>query len=214
MPIDVSYAAVETSSNILSKRFPGINIHGIVADLNHQLEVIPNNRKKIICFLGSTIGNFTMSEAKDFLIRLADIMNPEDLLLAGFDLVKGKEIIENAYNDSKKITEQFNKNILDVVNGIIGTDFDSDSFDHVAFYNEELSRIEMNLRANKDVDISSSFFDSTINIKMGESIQTEISNKFTIKDIDYLSQSSELEIRNIFKDENEWFAVVEFFKNR
>ena len=213
MPVDVSYGTVEESSNILSKRFPGINIHGIVADFNHQIDVIPNNRKKIICFLGSTIGNFTISEAKEFLVKLASIMNPEDLLLAGFDMVKGKNILENAYNDSENITEQFNKNILNVVNGLIGTDFNSDSFDHVAFYNEELKRIEMHLRANKDLEITSAYFDSKINIKTGDTIHTENSNKFTDMDIDYLAKSSGLEIKNVLKDKNEWFSVVEFVKN-
>ena len=95
-----------------------------------QLNVIPKESKKIFCFLGSTIGNLSMEKAQRFLMNLSEIMHSGDLLLLGFDMVKNKDILEKAYNDRKKVTEKFNKNILDVVNSHIGTNFDSNNFEH------------------------------------------------------------------------------------
>ena len=154
IPFDVSIAAIKKSSNILLNKYPIIRVHGIVADFISQLNVIPKDTKKVFCFLGSTIGNFSMEKAKLFFADLSEIMNSGDLLLIGFDMVKSKKILEKAYNDSKNLTENFNKNILNVVNSYIGTDFDSDVFEHIAFYNERFSRIEMHLKAIKDLEIS------------------------------------------------------------
>jgi len=126
IPFDVSIDAVQKSSEILLKKFPNLQIHGIVADFMSQLNVIPANTQKIICFLGSTIGNFSMDQAVSFLTELGKIMNTDDLLLLGFDRVKKKDIIESAYNDKLRVTEQFNKNILSVINTLINTDFNPD----------------------------------------------------------------------------------------
>ena len=213
VPVDVSIAAVEKSSNILSNKYPGIRIHGIVADFNTQLDIIPKGTKKVFCFLGSTIGNFSMEEALKFLVDLSKIMQSGDLLLLGFDMVKNKEILDRAYNDSKNITEKFNKNILNVVNNLIGTDFNPDTFEHVAFYNEEFARIEMHLRAMKDIEISCAGLPANIKIKKGEMIHTENSYKFTDENIESLASGAGLEIQNIFTDKNKWFSLVQLIKN-
>jgi L-histidine N-alpha-methyltransferase len=212
IPFDVSIDAVQQSANTLLTKFPGLRIHGIVADFNTQLDVIPKNKKKIFCFLGSTIGNFSMDEAKMFLIGLQKIMQPDDLLLIGFDMVKNKTILENAYNDSQKITEQFNKNILNVVNNLIDTDFDPDAFEHVSFYNEKNSRIEMHLKATHDLKISSLNIPITITIKKGETIHTENSYKFTENDINTLAKEAGLIIQKTYTDNNKWFFLVQLTK--
>jgi len=208
VPFDVSDAAIQESCNLLLQDFPGLNIHGIVADFMTQLDVIPKKSNKIICFLGSTIGNFSKEQSKEFLSDIYEIMHPGDRLLLGFDMVKNKEIIEKAYNDSRKVTEQFNKNILNVVNTVVGTDFNPENFEHVAFYNEELSRIEMHLKAIKQMDIFSSKKSTHIHIKKGELIHTENSHKFTIEQIKKLVASADLEIEKIFADEKNWFNLV------
>ena len=213
IPLDVSVDAVEKSSNILINKFPGLQIKGIIADFHSQLDVIPKDKKKLFCLLGSTIGNFSMVEAKRFLGDLSKIMKPGDILLLGFDMVKDKKIIEKAYNDSRKITEKFNKNILNAVNELICTNFNQDDFDHIAFFNEKESRIEMHLRAKRDLEINSSCYDLKIQIKKDESIHTENSYKFTEKNIKELALSSSLEIENIFTDGNNWFSLVKLIKN-
>jgi len=211
--VDVSIDAVEKSSNILLNKFPGIRIHGIVADFISQLDVISKDTKKVFCFLGSTIGNFSMEEAMQFLVDLSEIMHSGDLLLLGFDMVKSKEVLEKAYNDSKHVTERFNKNILNVVNSHIGTDFDPDTFEHIAFYNERFSRIEMHLKAIKNLEISGPRLPITISIKKGEAIHTENSYKFTDENIKSLASGADLEIQHIFTDKNKWFSLVQLIKN-
>lgn len=208
VPFDVSDAAIQESCNLLLQDFPGLNIHGIIANFTTQLDVIPKKTNKIICFLGSTIGNFSKEQSKEFLSDVYEIMHPGDRLLLGFDMVKNKEIIEKAYNDSQKITEQFNKNILSVVNTLVGTDFNPENFKHIAFYNEELSRIEMHLKAIKQMEISSSKYSSHIHINKDELIHTENSHKFTIEQIKKLVASADLEIERIFADEKNWFNLV------
>jgi L-histidine N-alpha-methyltransferase len=213
IPVDVSIDAVKKSSNKLISRFPGISIYGIIADFNSQLDVIPKDTKKVFCFLGSTIGNFSMDESEQFLCELSEIMQSGDILLLGFDMVKSKKILENAYNDSQNVTVKFNKNILNVINNLIGTDFDPDDFEHIAFYNQEFSRIEMHLRANKDMEIICPSLPNPLNIKKGEKIHTENSYKFTFENIKGLAQASGLEIQNIFTDKNKWFSLVQLIKN-
>jgi L-histidine N-alpha-methyltransferase len=211
--VDVSIDAVEKSSNILLNKFSGIRIHGIVADFISQLDVISKDTKKVFCFLGSTIGNFSMEEAMQFLVDLSEIMHSGDLLLLGFDMVKSKEVLEEAYNDSRHVTERFNKNILNVVNSHIGTDFDPDAFEHIAFYNERFSRIEMHLKAINDLEVSCPSLPTTISIKKGETIHTENSYKFTDENIKSLASGAGLEIQNIFTDKNKWFSLVQLIKN-
>jgi len=213
VPFDVSIAAVEKSSNILLNNYPRIKIHGIVADFITQLDVIPKESKKVFCFLGSTIGNLSMEKAQQFLVNLSEIMRSGDLLLLGFDMVKSKEVLEKAYNDRQNVTERFNKNILNVVNSHIGTKFDSNTFEHIAFYNEELSRIEMHLKAVRDLEIFCPSSSSNILIKKGETIHTENSYKFTEENIKSLASGAGLEIQNIYTDKNKWFSLVQLIKN-
>jgi L-histidine N-alpha-methyltransferase len=134
------------------------------------------------------------------------------MLLLGVDMAKDRDVLENAYNDSQRVTERFNRNILNVVNAIAGTDFEPDQFDHVAFYDEERSRIEMHLKARKDMAISSPSFDSAIRIRKGETIHTENSHKFTRTHIDDLASAGGLEIRDIFTDKKKWFSLIQFVK--
>lgn len=213
IPFDVSRGAVQKSSEILRQRYPDLHIHGIVADFTTQLDVIKKDTRKIICFLGSTIGNFKPKQATTFLQDVQRIMNPDDRVLIGFDRVKQKAIIESAYNDSQMLTERFNKNILNVVNKLIDTDFDPELFDHIAFYNHELSRIEMHLKARKNLTVSCPGLSSPLIIKKNETIHTENSYKFSDEDIHTLAQDSGLMIESIISDENQWFSLVLFSKN-
>ncbi len=213
IPVDFSQSAISDSANILSERYPELEIDGYVADFIHQLNLIPHSEKdRIVCFLGSTIGNFNKTEAKEIIKNLSKGILKNDTLLLGFDLVKPEEVLHAAYNDSLGVTEQFNKNILNVVNGIIQSDFNLDAFEHRAFFNPEQSRIEMHLCAIKDVEINSPFFEQTIHLKEGDSIHTENSHKFTRESIYELIDEAGLEIKRFHTDSDNWFALVEFKK--
>ncbi len=213
IPVDVSRAAIEKSASILLDNFSGLEIKGVVADFTKQLKLIPEGSKRVFCFFGSTIGNFTLKQADRLMDNLSKVMKPGDMLLLGVDRVKNKHIIEKAYNDRKKVTAKFNRNILNVVNSLIDTNFKPMDFEHVAFYNEEKSRIEMHLKAKKYLEISSPYLTDKIIIKKDETIHTENSYKFTNEYIHKLASILGLKIKNIFTDKNKWFSVIQFYKN-
>ena len=212
IPFDVSDSAVKESCDILVQKYDGIRIHGIVADFMNQLDVIANKTNKILCFLGSTIGNFSIDQSIDFLKDLQSIMQPGDRLLIGFDMVKNKTIVEKAYNDTQQITEQFNKNILKVINKIVDTNFEPNSFEHIAFFNKDQSRIEMHLKAMKTQEVRSPRFPQSIMVEKGETIHTENSHKFTPDQIKNLAEKADLQIETQFTDEKNWFSLVIFTK--
>jgi len=214
LPMDISESAIQQSAAILTQRYPNLTIQGIVADFITQLSVLPKQRKKILCFLGSTIGNFSIKDATNFLRKLRELMQPEDLLLIGFDLVKDKDIIENAYNDSENITSQFNKNILNVINDILETNFQQVDFNHQAFFNKQHSRIEMHLKATRNLVIPCPHHSSDITIQKNETIHTENSYKFTNEDITTIADEAHLSIQKRYTDKNKWFTVVLFKKPR
>jgi L-histidine N-alpha-methyltransferase len=197
---------------MLSEKFPDLHIHAIVADFTHQKNIIPPGSKKLFCFFGSTIGNYPRSEALNFISHFDDSMEPGNRLLLGLDRVKNKQVVESAYNDSSNITARFNKNILSVVNDVAGTNFNTEDFDHLAFYNESLNRIEMHLKAKMKMEISSPHSKNKIVIEPNETIHTENSYKFLESDINEFQNHSGLEIEEIISDDNKWFSLVHFVK--
>lgn len=211
LPVDISQAAIEKSANELIRNFPALQINGIVADFFRQLKVIPNACNRLFCFFGSTLGNFKPEQVKDFMLLLGNEMQTGDSFLLGLDMVKDLNIIEMAYNDQQGITADFNKNILNVVNNLIGSDFNSNNFKHIAFYNQEKSRIEMHLEALKDQSIY--LGSETIYMNAGERIHTENSYKFNLKTIQQIGKWAELNVENIITDDNKWFSLVHYKKS-
>jgi len=213
LPLDVCQEAIEKSLSILIEQFPDIKVHGIVADFLTQLHLIPNSRKRIFCFFGSTIGNFSREKAVQFIKELNSTMNTGEMLLLSFDMVKDKNIMEKAYNDSKKLTAKFNLNILKVINKIAKTNFNTDDFQHVAYYNQKNSRIEMHLKARKNIKISTPYLGQDITLKKGETIHTENSYKFTYTSIRNLIKPGHFTIDKVFTDKNNWFSIIKIIKN-
>ncbi|UZJ38664.1 L-histidine N(alpha)-methyltransferase [Prosthecochloris sp. SCSIO W1103] len=211
-PVDISRPALEASIKELICMFPGLAVQGIVADYIHQMHIVSGERKKLYCFLGSTIGNLDREEAVQFVRDVSETMNSGDSFLIGFDRVKEVQILENAYNDAQGLTAQFNKNILNVINGLIKSDFDTEDFEHRAFYNEDKRRIEMYLEAKKTLHVKSPFSKKDIVIKKEETIHTENSHKFEEKDIQLIGEHAELAVNRIFPDENQWFSLVNYRK--
>jgi len=212
IPIDVSHSAIQKSAETLNELFPELSINGLVADFINQINKIPNTRKRLFCFLGSTIGNFSENIINKFLNNLCSNMNTGDSFLLGIDLEKSDRILHAAYNDRQNITAEFNKNILSVINNLIKSDFNENDFEHQAFFNKEKSRIEMHLVANKDLKVTSPFLQSKIEFQKGDNIHTENSYKFSLDKIYKLEQKSGLEIKQIYSDVNTWFSLILFRK--
>jgi len=211
-PVDVSQSALEESAQDLINLFPGLKVHGMVADFMKQLNLLPEGNKRLICFFGSTIGNFNREQGQYLINQISQVLRPGDKLLLGLDRVKDSQVLESAYNDSQTITAQFNRNILMVINKLAGTNFDSTAFEHIAFFNEQEARIEMHLKAKQDMIITSPFWNEVIPIRSGETIHTENSHKFTDEHIAQLAKSSGLVTETILTDPNQWFSLVQFSK--
>jgi L-histidine N-alpha-methyltransferase len=211
-PVDISHSALESSMVQLTEEFPEIMVTGIVVDFMEQFDKLPKIKNRLFCFLGSTIGNFRPEEREIFMRCLAQEMETGDHLLLGLDMVKDSQVLHRAYNDSQQVTAAFNKNILNVVNGIIDTSFDSTDFEHLAFYNEKEQRIEMHLKANRDRKVRINGNLDTLDIKKGETIHTENSYKFNREDIESIGRQAGLNAVSVFTDDKKWFSLVLYSK--
>jgi L-histidine N-alpha-methyltransferase len=209
-PIDISESAILKSAEILSRRYPDIHIHGLMADFMKQLDTIPGYGSRLICFFGSTIGNLSRQKALEFLCGLRDSMHHGDSLLLGLDMVKEVRVLESAYNDDQGVTAAFNRNILSVINEIAKTNFRPGHFRHIAFYNKKEERIEMHLQAEREMEIHSPFFPRNIIIQEGETIHTENSHKFTPEHLNKMAEMSGMAIKDIYTDQKGWFSLVHF----
>ena len=206
-PVDISGSAIKKATDLLRKKFPVLRIRGYVLDIFHQLEIIPFDKPRIFCFFGSTIGNMTPKEIKTFLQMLNKTMKKGDRLLLGMDMIKDIHILEAAYNDADGITAEFNKNILNVINRLANTNFNKEDFSHYTFYNRQMNRIEMHLKAMEDMEIYSPFFNPII-LKKGEMIHTENSHKFSRTSIDEMTEWAELSLVKVLTDQNDYFSIA------
>lgn len=211
-PLDISASAIEKASEMLAYEFPMLRINGIVADFIHQIHLTPRTGKRFFCFLGSTIGNLSKNEIKEFIGILGGEMQTGESFLLGMDMVKDSSVLEKAYNDDKEVTAAFNKNILNVVNRYVGTDFNPEDFEHLAFYDKKEKRIEMHLRARRDVVSVLSPTNEKVHIQKGETIHTENSHKFSKEDIEKISLWGKLNIEGIYTDDKQWFSLVHLKK--
>jgi len=207
VPVDISEQHLIESAETLNKDYPHIKIYPLVADYTKMFEIpaIENNHDhKAVYFPGSTIGNFTRNEAKEFLGRIAEIAGPNGALVIGVDLKKDVCILEAAYNDGKSITADFNLNILKHMNNELDTNFNTDNFEHFAFYNEEFGRIEMHLvsKAEQEIQIG----DNEIKFGKGEHIITEYSYKYTLEEFAELA-SDYFGVKKVWVDDNNLFSV-------
>jgi len=179
VPFDVDESVVEACAVELVEMYPGLRVHGVVGDFGRDLECIPDGRRRLFAFLGGTIGNLYPEQRAGFLSQVRNVMGAADRLVIGTDLVKDRAVLEAAYNDSAGLTAEFNRNVLRVINAGLEADFDPDAFEHVAFFNEADSWIEMRLRANGAQVVRIDGADLEVTFADGEEIRTEISAKFT-----------------------------------
>ena len=212
VPVDISCSALERSIAALVRLFPALEVEGVVADYFHQMHPVSGGRRKLFCFFGSTIGNLSRGEAAAFMRDIAASMESGDSFLIGMDRVKDVRLLERAYNDSHGVTAMFNRNILSVVNGLLGSDFQPEKFEHRAFYNRSRKRIEMHLEATEDMTVGGGALREGIPIARGEAIHTENSHKFDEDDIRVMGAAAGFDLRQIFSDENRLFSLVHYEK--
>ena len=207
VPVDISEDHLYASVDTLKKEFPQFNIKPLPADYTRPF-VVPSFSEKdnrLIFFPGSTIGNFTRDESKEFLRIMREMSGRNGHLLIGIDLVKEREVLLRAYNDSKGVTALFNLNILKVLNKTLNADFDINGYMHEAVYNETEQRIEMHLISTKSQRVN--IDDESFDIAEGERIVTEYSHKYEIEKFEELAEGS-FRLDNYWTDDKRYFAVL------
>jgi L-histidine N-alpha-methyltransferase len=208
VPLDVSDGMLRSSATALRRAYPKLRIHGIVADYDRHLRHFPPAERRLVAFLGSTIGNFTPAEGVVFLRNLNDHLSERDFLFLGLDLVKPVDVLNAAYNDRQGITAEFNRNVLRVINRELQANFRIDLFEHVAFYREDVAQIEMHLRATEAHRVHVAALDLTVSFEAGETIRTEISRKFDRTSGNALLRGAGFEPERWFVSPDGYFALV------
>lgn len=176
VPLDVSVSALRQSTAEIAADYPGLRVRGIVGDFTRHLDRLPTGGRRLVLFLGGTIGNLLPAERARFLAAMRAALEPGDWLLIGTDLVKDPAVVVPAYDDAAGVTAEFNRNVLRVVNRELGADFDPDGFAHVALWDAEREWIEMRLRARRPMRVR--VLDLTVTFAEGEELRTEVSAKF------------------------------------
>ncbi|MEM6613537.1 MAG: L-histidine N(alpha)-methyltransferase [Cyanobacteria bacterium P01_C01_bin.72] len=192
VPVDVSDSILQTSAKNLLADYPQLKIQGKVATYSQALEQLAHSNigKRMIIFLGSSIGNFNSQECDRLMQQVTSALHPGDYFLLGIDLQKPQAILEAAYNDAQGITAAFNLNMLQHLNNRFGGNFDLQQFKHQAIYNSTAHQIEMYLISQVEQTVTLANINLTIDLEQGEKILTEISRKFDAEKMaKYLSSS-------------------------
>ena len=206
-PVDVSSSALQGALATLNGHFPRLRVAPIVADYTHKipdLNSLPG--RKLVLFIGSTIGNFEPDEAMAFLKNVHRSLQPDDALLIGFDLIKDDGVLYAAYNDTQGVTAAFNKNMLVRINRELGGSFDLDAFEHVAFWNRRKSCIEMHLESIYEQTVWVEDLGRGFHFERGERIHTENSYKFNAESIARLLRRSGFKLETQWTDAQGWFC--------
>ncbi len=211
-PIDISPSALDEAAASIAERVPGVKVAPQVANyITERYDITrPKGQKVLALYIGSSIGNFSPSEAVSILCNLRHHLQPGDALLLGTDLApsveKSVETLLAAYDDAAGVTAAFNLNVLARLNCELGADFDVAAFAHRARWNQPCSRIEMHLESlvPQAVHIAG----ETISFTAGETIHTENSHKFTEDSISDLLNSAQFEAMKTFFSPTKSFAVT------
>ncbi|GAA2757923.1 L-histidine N(alpha)-methyltransferase [Actinopolymorpha rutila] len=178
VPVDVSESALLGAIESLRADYPGMAMHGVIADFERHLGLLPQEGTRLVAFLGGTIGNLAPAQRARFLSAVRSGLGPADRLLLGTGLVTDLARLVRAYDDASGVTAEFNRNVLRVVNASLHADFEPEAFDHVAVWDAEAEWIEMRLRSQKAQLVRIADLDLTVEFAEGEELRTEISAKF------------------------------------
>ncbi len=178
VPFDVDPSVLRAAGTAVAREYPGVAVHAVVGDFERHLPLLPGGGRRLVAFLGSTIGNFEPAPRAEFLRSLASTLTAGDSFLLGTDLVKDPARLVAAYDDSGGVTAAFDRNVLAVVNRELKADFDLDAFDHVARWDAGAEWVEMRLRSRRAQTVSIAALDLTVDFAEGEQMRTEVSAKF------------------------------------
>src|SRR5262245_14918342 len=207
-PLDVSVDALEGAAAALTSSYPWLEFDGFVGDFTADLPRVPRRGRRLLAFLGSTIGNLEPQERAALLGGVAAALRHGDRFLLGVDLVKDPAVLKAAYDDAAGVTAEFNRNMLRVLNHELGAGIPVDAFEHVAFYDTGKARIEMRLRALRDLTVDFPTLDMEVSFAAGEELRTEISCKFTRQGVERELAAAGLRLESWHEDSAHRFACA------
>jgi L-histidine Nalpha-methyltransferase len=180
VPLDVSESALRAAIAAVAREYPQLAVHGVVGDFTQHLELLPAARsgRRLVAFLGGTIGNLLPDERAALFRTLRAALHPGELLLLGAALVTDPAIMVPAYDDAAGVTAEFNRNVLHVLNRELDADFDVAAFDHVVVWDATHEWIEMRLRASRAMTVWLPAVGMRVQFAEGEQMRTEVSGKF------------------------------------
>lgn len=208
VPQDVSAAALKESAAAIATEFPGLAVHGVVGDFTGTLNNLPRGGRRMIAFLGGTLGNLVPEERAEFLGGIHDLLEPGERLLLGVGLVTDPEVLVAAYDDSAGVTAEFDRNILRVLNTRLGADFVPEKFRHMALWDDDHEWIEMHLVATEPMTVRVPALDLTVRFTAGEQLRTEISAKFRPAGLDAELRAAGFVAERTWTDPDDRFALV------
>lgn len=207
IPIDISENALNLLKQDLANDLPRVSVQTQQGDYFEILASLKKNKQpKVILFLGSNIGNMTDELAAQFIFNLGANLQKGDQLLLGVDLIKSKEIVLPAYNDSQGITAKFNLNLLNRINQELGGNFNLDQFQHEPEYdeNEGIAKSFIVSIAEQTVEIKS--LNKSFQFAAGEKIHTEISRKYNDELIHKILSNTDFKLQDKIMDHRNYFA--------
>ncbi|MBF6075758.1 L-histidine N(alpha)-methyltransferase [Nocardia beijingensis] len=208
VPQDVSFAALRAAADQVAVEFPGLGVHGVVSDFTDSLDNLPRGGRRMIAFLGGTIGNLVPAERAEFLARIHDVLEPGEQLLLGAGLVTDPAVLVPAYDDAAGVTAEFNRNVLHVLNARLRADFAPERFRHVAVWDAEREWIEMRLEAGEDMTVTVGELGLTVRFGRGEQMRTEISAKFRVDGLASELAAAGFATGHVWTDPDDRFALL------
>ena len=208
-PVDVSATALLVAQARIEREIPGVRVMPLIMDYTNgfMLDSTGPGDRRLVLYIGSSIGNFERQEAARLLAKLRGQLAPGDGLLLGVDLVKDESILLSAYDDEAGTTAAFNRNMLTRLNRELAADFDLDAFSHRAVWNESESRMEMHLVSREPQRVRLPALGLDVDFEAGESIHTENSYKYRPGEAEAMLAQAGFAPAGCWTDAREWFAV-------
>ncbi|MDP9847592.1 L-histidine N(alpha)-methyltransferase [Streptosporangium lutulentum] len=207
-PVDVDAITLADAARRLAVHYAGLTVHAVCADFEHHLTLLPRTGRRMVAFLGGTIGNLDPVAREMFLKELRTTLRPGDTFLLGADLIKDTGRLIAAYDDAAGVTAAFNRNVLHVINRELDADFEPDAFEHVALYDAEHDWIEMRLRATRPMHVRVGDLGLHVSFEAGEEVRTEISAKFRLDDLSRELVSAGFTVNHRYVDPTGDFSLL------
>lgn len=211
VPVDIAQEHLQNSAEEISREYPLVEVMPVHADFTRPFGLprpLRRPSRRVVYFPGSTIGNFKPCAAQNLLGSIAETCGEQGGLLIGVDLQKDRQVLERAYNDREGLTAEFNLNLLHRMNRELGTDIDVSAFEHRAFYNQQMARIEMYLKSRIDQTIR--LAGRELKLAASELIHTEFSHKYTIDGFAEMAGQAGWSLQHVWTDPQHYFAVMYF----